>query len=92
MEAGKIPRTVECELTADLVGVCTPGENVSVTGILKVHHGAEDQRNRNNKDKCRCFYVIDPSPSRALDARIVVLVTLPQFSALYWLIDVLYFL
>ena len=37
-EAGRIPRTVECEVTGDLVGGCVPGENVTVTGIVKVDH------------------------------------------------------
>ena len=51
-EAGRIPRTVECELTGDLVGACIPGENVSVTGIVKVHHGGDEHRAKNARDKC----------------------------------------
>eukprot|EP00116_Pleurobrachia_bachei_P001875 sb/3462137/ len=49
-EPGRIPRTVECELTGDLVGACIPGENVQITGIVKVHQGGEEQKVR--KDKC----------------------------------------
>jgi DNA helicase MCM8 len=30
-----VPRTVECELTEDLVDCCIPGEVVTVTGIVK---------------------------------------------------------
>ncbi|XP_006822145.1 DNA helicase MCM8-like [Saccoglossus kowalevskii] len=50
-EAGRIPRTVECELTHDLVDSCVPGDMVSVSGIVKVT-SSEEGRGRNNKDKC----------------------------------------
>lgn len=50
-ESGRIPRTVECELTADLVDSCVPGDMVTVTGIAKVT-GTEEHRNKSNKDKC----------------------------------------
>lgn len=35
-EEGRVPRTVECELTNDIVDVCVPGDVVTVTGIIKV--------------------------------------------------------
>jgi DNA helicase MCM8 len=35
-ESGRVPRTVECELTEDLVDSCVPGDVVTVTGIVKV--------------------------------------------------------
>ncbi|KAJ1263272.1 hypothetical protein BS78_09G170800 [Paspalum vaginatum] len=35
-EEGRVPRTIECELTEDLVDSCIPGEMVTVTGIVKV--------------------------------------------------------
>lgn len=35
-EEGRVPRTVECELTQDLVDVCIPGDVVTVTGIIRV--------------------------------------------------------
>ncbi|CAN1805553.1 Probable DNA helicase MCM8 [Linum perenne] len=35
-EEGRVPRTVECELTEDLVDVCIPGDVVTVTGIITV--------------------------------------------------------
>ena len=35
-EAGRIPRTVECQLTSDLCDSCVPGDTVSVTGIVRV--------------------------------------------------------
>lgn len=31
-----MPRTVECELTEDLVDACIPGDVVTVTGIIRV--------------------------------------------------------
>lgn len=31
-----MPRTVECELTEDLVDSCIPGDVVTVTGLIKV--------------------------------------------------------
>ena len=51
-EAGRIPRTIECELTADLISSCVPGENAVISGIVKINHGAEDTRSKLNRDKC----------------------------------------
>lgn len=34
-EEGRVPRTVECELTQDLVDACIPGDVVTVTGIIR---------------------------------------------------------
>ncbi|XP_068682388.1 DNA helicase MCM8-like isoform X2 [Montipora capricornis] len=50
-ESGRIPRTVDCELTADLVDSCVPGDMVTITGFVKVT-SSEEHRNKNNKDKC----------------------------------------
>ncbi|XP_005096787.1 DNA helicase MCM8 [Aplysia californica] len=49
-EAGRIPRTIDCELTRDLVDSCIPGDIVTVTGIVKVN-SVEEGRGK-NKDKC----------------------------------------
>lgn len=35
-EAGRVPRTLECELTSDLVDSCVPGDVVTVCGVVKV--------------------------------------------------------
>lgn len=35
-EEGRVPRTVECELTEDLVDACIPGDIVTVIGIIRV--------------------------------------------------------
>lgn len=35
-EGGRVPRTVEVELTEDLVDSCVPGDEVTITGVVKV--------------------------------------------------------
>jgi len=35
-DPGRVPRTIECELTEDLVDSCVPGDIVTVCGIVKV--------------------------------------------------------
>lgn len=40
-EAGRIPRTIECELVHDLVDSCVPGDTVTITGIVKVSNAEE---------------------------------------------------
>jgi DNA helicase MCM8 len=35
-DAGRIPRTVECEISKDLVESCVPGDQVTVCGVVKV--------------------------------------------------------
>lgn len=34
-EEGRVPRTVECELSEDLVDSCIPGDVVTVTGVIR---------------------------------------------------------
>ena len=41
-EEGRVPRTVECELTEDLVDLCIPGDIVTVVGIIKVMNAYMD--------------------------------------------------
>lgn len=36
VESASSPRKLECELTEDLVKTCIPGDDVTVTGIIKV--------------------------------------------------------
>ncbi|XP_065178607.1 DNA helicase MCM8-like [Sycon ciliatum] len=50
-EAGRIPRTVEVELTSDMVDSCVPGDVVTVAAIVKAS-GTDEARGRFNKDKC----------------------------------------
>lgn len=35
-DSGRVPRTIECEVTRDLVDRVIPGDVVEVTGIVKV--------------------------------------------------------
>ncbi|KAM6916200.1 DNA helicase MCM8 [Xenentodon cancila] len=55
-ETGRIPRTVECHLTADLCDSCVPGDTVTVTGIVRV---INDGIPRGNKDQCMFLLYID---------------------------------
>lgn len=32
-----MPRTIDCEVTEDLVGSCSPGEAVVLIGVVKVN-------------------------------------------------------
>uniref|UniRef100_A0A8D2N1C9 DNA helicase MCM8 n=1 Tax=Zonotrichia albicollis TaxID=44394 RepID=A0A8D2N1C9_ZONAL len=50
-EAGRIPRTIECELVQDLVDSCVPGDMVTVTGIVKVA-STEEGAAKSKNDKC----------------------------------------
>ncbi|XP_067933139.1 DNA helicase MCM8-like [Watersipora subatra] len=49
-DSGRVPRTVDCELTADLTGSCVPGDSVTVCGLVQV--ATQDQGKGKNKDKC----------------------------------------
>ncbi|XP_057704442.1 DNA helicase MCM8 [Corythoichthys intestinalis] len=55
-EAGRIPRTVECHLTADLCDSCVPGDTVTVTGIVRV---TNDGTTRWNKDQSMFLLYIE---------------------------------
>ncbi|CAL9687718.1 unnamed protein product [Knipowitschia caucasica] len=55
-EAGRIPRTVECHLTADLCDSCVPGDTVTVTGIVRV---TKEGLQRGNKDQCMFLLYIE---------------------------------
>ncbi|XP_067845527.1 DNA helicase MCM8 isoform X2 [Heptranchias perlo] len=57
-EAGRIPRTIECELIQDLVDSCVPGDMVTVAGIVKVANSSEG-KTRNKDDKCMFFLYIE---------------------------------
>uniref|UniRef100_A0A8C5AY25 DNA helicase MCM8 n=1 Tax=Gadus morhua TaxID=8049 RepID=A0A8C5AY25_GADMO len=55
-EAGRIPRTVECQLTSDLCDSCVPGDTVTVTGIVRV---ASDGTSKGKKDQCMFLLYIE---------------------------------
>ncbi|NXY89826.1 MCM8 helicase, partial [Alcedo cyanopectus] len=56
-EAGRIPRTIECELVQDLVDSCVPGDMVTITGIVKVSNTEEGASKKN--DKCMFLLYIE---------------------------------
>ncbi|XP_076834434.1 DNA helicase MCM8 [Brachyhypopomus gauderio] len=56
-ESGRIPRTIECELTQDLVDSCVPGDMVTITGVIKVSN--EEGTTRNKKDRCMFLLYIE---------------------------------
>ncbi|XP_075563094.1 DNA helicase MCM8 isoform X2 [Pelecanus crispus] len=57
-EAGRIPRTIECELVQDLVDSCVPGDIVTITGIVKVS-STEEGASKNKNDKCMFLLYIE---------------------------------
>ncbi|XP_034693977.1 probable DNA helicase MCM8 [Vitis riparia] len=50
-EEGRVPRTVECELTEDLVDACIPGDVVTVTGIIRQINNYMDIGGGKSKNK-----------------------------------------
>ncbi|KAG6697082.1 hypothetical protein I3842_09G181700 [Carya illinoinensis] len=57
-EEGRVPRTVECELTQDLVDACIPGDVVTVTGIIRVINNYMDIGGGKSKSKNQGFYYL----------------------------------
>ncbi|KAJ6923018.1 DNA helicase MCM8 [Populus alba x Populus x berolinensis] len=57
-EEGRVPRTVECELTEDLVDACIPGDVVTVTGIIKTFNSCLDTGGGKSKNKNQGFYYL----------------------------------
>ncbi|XP_020596573.1 probable DNA helicase MCM8, partial [Phalaenopsis equestris] len=57
-EEGRVPRTVECELTLDLVDSCIPGDDVTVTGIIKVINNYMDIGGGKSKAKNQGLYYL----------------------------------
>ncbi|KAJ8754157.1 hypothetical protein K2173_002056 [Erythroxylum novogranatense] len=57
-EDGRVPRTVECELTEDLVDACIPGDVVTVTGIIRSINNYMDIGGGKSKSKNQGFYFL----------------------------------
>lgn len=57
-EEGRVPRTVECELSEDLVDACIPGDVVTVTGIIRVISNYMDIGGGKSKSKSQGFYYL----------------------------------
>ncbi|XP_066995008.2 DNA helicase MCM8 isoform X2 [Anabrus simplex] len=45
-EGGRVPRTVECEITEDLLDSCVPGDVVTLVGIVKVRNNEETTKRK----------------------------------------------
>ena len=56
-EDGRMPRTIECELSDDLVDKCIPGDEVTVSGVVKVT--SAEGGGAGNKNKCLFLLYID---------------------------------
>ncbi|KAH6825683.1 minichromosome maintenance 8 [Perilla frutescens var. hirtella] len=57
-EEGRVPRTVECELTQDLVDACIPGDIVTVTGIIRMINNYMDIGGGKSKGKNQALYYL----------------------------------
>ncbi|KAL3531896.1 hypothetical protein ACH5RR_005417 [Cinchona calisaya] len=57
-EEGRVPRTVECELTEDLVDACIPGDIVTVTGIIRMINNYMDIGGGKSKSKNQGLYYL----------------------------------
>ncbi|KAK4481048.1 hypothetical protein RD792_011917 [Penstemon davidsonii] len=57
-EEGRVPRTVECELTEDLVDACLPGDIVTITGIIRVINNYMDIGGGKSKGKNQALYYL----------------------------------
>ncbi|XP_066908859.1 DNA helicase MCM8 [Halyomorpha halys] len=45
-EGGRVPRTIEVDLTDDLVDSCGPGDNVTIVGIVKIRNSEENRKSK----------------------------------------------
>ncbi|GER28680.1 DNA replication licensing factor MCM8 [Striga asiatica] len=57
-EEGRVPRTVECELTEDLVDACIPGDVVTVSGFIRVINNYMDIGGGKSKGKNQALYYL----------------------------------
>ncbi|KAG0091651.1 DNA replication licensing factor mcm8 [Podila epicladia] len=58
IDAGRIPRTIDCEVTQDLVDKVIPGDVVGITGIVKVTQ-AEKTNYRNKSENTMYLLYLD---------------------------------
>jgi len=58
-EAGRIPRTVECEIREDLVDCCIPGDVLTVSGVIKSRSISAGMPGNSGKGKCLFLLFLD---------------------------------
>ena len=68
VESGRIPRTIECEIQEDLTGTVSPGDMITVNGIVKALTTETTGAGRSNKDKCSFVLYINANSLQAMSA------------------------
>eukprot|EP00457_Paulinella_chromatophora_P001820 gb/GEZN01001822.1/.p1 GENE.gb/GEZN01001822.1/~~gb/GEZN01001822.1/.p1 ORF type:complete len:773 (+),score=94.11 gb/GEZN01001822.1/:218-2536(+) len=58
-DQGRIPRTMECEFTRDLVDSCVPGDIVTLSGIVKARKSEQKSRGPGAQQKCLFLLYLD---------------------------------
>ena len=66
MECGRIPRTIECELTEDLCGMVSPGDMITINGIVKALTAKASGQGRSNKDKCSFMLYVNANSIQSM--------------------------
>lgn len=52
----KVPQTLECELTEDLVKSCQPGDEVIISGVVKANN-PNDNKGKNKQNTVFTLYL-----------------------------------
>eukprot|EP00808_Paulinella_micropora_P017463 g80983.t1 len=58
-DQGRIPRTMECEFTRDLVDSCVPGDIITLSGIVKARKTETRARGQRGLQKCLYLLYLD---------------------------------
>jgi hypothetical protein len=69
-ESGRIPRTLECELTNDLVDACVPGDIATVSGEVKVV--SVDEGTSKGKKKEQTMFLLFVHPPLFVNSDVVL--------------------
>ncbi|KAI9293941.1 MCM-domain-containing protein [Neoconidiobolus thromboides FSU 785] len=70
-DLGRIPKTLDCELTEELVDQVIPGDVVKCTGILKLRSGDESNGRFKSASNMSTFYLDSLSISKAITRDII---------------------
>ena len=65
-ESGRIPRTIECELTEDLTNCCMPGDLVTISGVVKALTVETAGAGKSIKDKYSYVLYIDTNSIQSM--------------------------